>query len=194
VLVQTKDPRGESIAGEDGPPADLDALFLRVYDQLRRMAAALMRSQPPDHTLQPTSLVHEAYLKLSRHDELAGIDRAHVLALAARAMRQVLVDHARAHRRDKRGGAGRLRVTLAEGMTAAEPDWDVIALDQALDRLAQLDPQQVKIVELRFLAGLSVEEVAGLLGISTATVKRDTAVARAWLFRELQQAMAGRGR
>ena len=192
--MQTKDPRGESIAGEDGPPADLDALFLRVYDQLRRMAAALMRSQPPDHTLQPTSLVHEAYLKLSRHDELAGIDRAHVLALAARAMRQVLVDHARAHRRDKRGGAGRLRVTLAEGMTAAEPDWDVIALDQALDRLAQLDPQQVKIVELRFLAGLSVEEVGGLLGISTATVKRDTAVARAWLFRELRQATAGRGR
>ena len=192
--MQTKDPRGESIAGEDGPPADLDALFLRVYDQLRRMAAALMRSQPPDHPLQPTSLVHEAYLKLSRHDELAGIDRAHVLALAARAMRQVLVDHARAHRRDKRGGAGRLRVTLAEGMTAAEPDWDVIALDQALDRLAQLDPQQVKIVELRFLAGLSVEEVGGLLGISTATVKRDTAVARAWLFRELRQATAGRGR
>lgn len=192
--MQTKSSRGESIAGEDGPPAELDALFLRVYDQLRRMAAALMRSQPPDHTLQPTSLVHEAYLKLSRHGELAGIDRAHVLALAARAMRQVLVDHARAHRRDKRGGAGRLRVTLAEGMTAAEPDWDVIALDQALDRLAQLDPQQVKIVELRFLAGLSVEEVAGLLGISTATVKRDTAVARAWLFRELRQATAGRGR
>jgi len=192
--VQSKDSRGEIIAAEDGPPADLDALFLRVYDQLRRMAAALMRSQPPDHTLQPTSLVHEAYLKLSRHDELTELDRAHVLALAARAMRQVLVDHARAHRRDKRGGAGRLRVTLAEGMTAAEPAWDVIALDQALDRLAQLDAQQVKIVELRFLAGLSVEEVAALLGISTATVKRDTAVARAWLFRELRQTTAGRGR
>jgi RNA polymerase sigma-70 factor, ECF subfamily len=193
VLVQIKGSRGESIAGEDGPPAELDALFLRVYDQLRRMAAALMRSQPPDHTLQPTSLVHEAYLKLSRHDELAGIDRAHVLALAARAMRQILVDHARAHRRDKRGG-GRLRVTLAEGMAAAAPAWDVIALDQALGRLAQLDPQQVRIVELRFLAGLSVEEVAELLGISTATVKRDTAVARAWLFRELRQATAGRER
>lgn len=192
--MQSKDSRGEIIAAEDGPPADLDALFLRVYDQLRRMAAALMRSQPPDHTLQPTSLVHEAYLKLSRHDELTELDRAHVLALAARAMRQVLVDHARAHRRDKRGGAGRLRVTLAEGMTAAEPAWDVIALDQALDRLAQLDAQQVKIVELRFLAGLSVEEVAALLGISTATVKRDTAVARAWLFRELRQTTAGRGR
>src|SRR5258708_17779196 len=101
-----------------------------------------MRSPPRDHTLQPTSLVHEAYLKLSRHDELAGIDRAHVLALAARAMRQILVDHARGHRREKRGG-GRLRVTLAAGMAPAEPPWDGLALDQALDPFAQPDPHQV---------------------------------------------------
>jgi RNA polymerase sigma factor (TIGR02999 family) len=190
--LRTSGSSGESIAGV-GSPAALDALFLRVYEELRRIAAVLMRSQPPDHTLQPTSLVHEAYLKLSRHEELAGIDRAHLLALAARAMRQVLVDHARAQRRGKRGG-GRLRVTLAENLTAVEPAWDVIALDQALERLERLDAQQVKIIELRFLAGLPIEEVAALLAISPATVKRDTAVARAWLFRELRQATGGRGR
>lgn len=175
----------ESGAGAGSPP-DLDALFPRVYDELRRLAAAFMRSERPDHTLQPTSLVHEAYLKLSRGGAVAGDDRAHVLALAARAMRQILVDHARARRRAKRGGAG-LRVTLAEGVAAVEPAWDILALDQALDRLAQLDAQQVKIVELRFIAGLSVEEVAEVLAVSPITVKRDSAVARAWLYRELRQ-------
>jgi len=184
--VSSESPRRESGAGEGSPP-ELDSLFPRVYDELRRLAGALMRSERRDHTLEPTGLVHEAYLKLSRGGELAGIGRAHVLALAARAMRQILVDHARTRRRDKRGG-GNLRVTLAEGVAAVEPAWDILALDQALDRLARLDPQQVRIVELRFLAGLSVEEVAGLLAISPITVKRDTAVARAWLFRELKQA------
>jgi RNA polymerase sigma-70 factor (ECF subfamily) len=149
-----------------------------------------MRSERPDHTLQPTSLVHEAYLKLSRRGELSELDRLEILSLAARAMRQILVDHARHRRTNKRGGR-LLRVTLSDGLAASEPAWDIVALHEALERLASFDPRQVDILELRFLGGLSVEEVASLLDISATTVKRETAIGQAWLFRELRQSDSG---
>jgi len=162
----------------------LNHLLPEAYDELRRLAARAMRNQRPDHTLQPTALVHEVYLKLSgaAHEP---VDRTHLLATAARAMRQILVDHARARGADKRGG-GAIRVTLSLAETPAAPEvLDLLAFDDALQRLEALDGQQVRIVELRYVVGLSVEETAEALGISPRTVKRDAAMAKAWLFREL---------
>jgi RNA polymerase sigma factor (TIGR02999 family) len=166
----------------------LDALLPDVYQELRRLAGRAMRGERADHTLQPTALVHEAYLKLAQIHGLSVASRPQFLALAARAMRQVLVDHGRARRADKRGAAA-LRVTLSEGLAAAEPDagFDLLSLDQALERLAQIDDRQVRIIELRFLAGLTVEEAAEVLEIPAIKVKRETAMARAWLFRELKR-------
>lgn len=152
---------------------------------MRQLAAAALRREWRNHTLQPTALVNEAYLRLAGSADLRITDRKHFLALAARVMRQVLVEHARARQRVKRGGDP-LRVTLGSDLVAAEtPVFDLLALDQALERLARLSEQQVRIIELRYLAGLSVEEVAEVLGVSPTTVKRDTAMARAWLSREL---------
>jgi RNA polymerase sigma factor (TIGR02999 family) len=170
---------------------EIDRLLPELYDELRRLAAGALRGQRPDHTLQPTALVHEAYLKLAASAGGAGgalAGRTHLLATAARAMRQILVDHARARTREKRGG-GAVQVTLSLAGASAEPSaFDLLAFDEALRRLEALDSQQVRIVELRYLVGLSVEEVAGVLGVSATTVKRDTAMARAWLFRELRTA------
>jgi RNA polymerase sigma factor (TIGR02999 family) len=165
----------------------LDALLPDVYQELRRLAGRAMRGERPDHTLQPTALVHEAYLKLSQIHGLSVANRPQFLALAARAMRQVLVDHGRARRAGKRG-EGALRVTLSEGVAVDEPavGFDLLSLDQALERLEAIDQQQVRIFELRFLAGLTVEEAAEVLGIPQIRVKRETAMARAWLFRELK--------
>jgi RNA polymerase sigma-70 factor (ECF subfamily) len=177
-------PSGGRAAGTHSP--ELDAVFPEVYDELRHAAAALLRGERKDHTLEPTGLVHEAYLKLSRRD-LGELSRPQVLAIGARAMRQILVDHARARQRDKRGGKS-LRVTLAEGLAVTQPTWDILALDQALENLAALDERQERIIELRFLGGLTIEEIAELLSISPATVKRDSTVAQAWLFRALQGA------
>ena len=162
----------------------LDRLLPEAYDELKRLAARAMRDQRPDHTLQPTALVNEVYLKLagSSHEP---VDRAHLLATAARAMRQILVDHARARASEKRGG-GAVRVTLSLAETPAGPEiLDLLAFDEALRRLEALDGQQVRIVELRYVVGLSVEETAEALGLSPRTVKRDAAMAKAWLFREL---------
>ncbi|MFI5181479.1 MAG: ECF-type sigma factor [Thermoanaerobaculia bacterium] len=162
----------------------IDRLLPEAYDELRRLAARAMRDQRPDHTLQPTALVHEVYLKLSNSSH-EPVDRAHLLATAARAMRQILVDHARARASEKRGG-GAIKVTLSLADTPAEPRiLDLLALDDALGRLEALDPQQVRVVELRYLVGLSVEETAEAIGASPRTVKRDAAMAKAWLFREL---------
>jgi len=148
---------------------------------LRRLAAAALRRESRGHTLQPTALVNEAYLRLARSSGLQIVDRRQFLAIAARVMRQVLVEHARARQRIKRGGSP-LRVTLGDDLAAAAPPVvDLLALDQALERLARLSDQQVRIIELRYLAGLSVEEVAEVLAVSPTTVKRDTAMARAWL-------------
>lgn len=163
---------------------EIDALMPEVYAELRRVAAAYLRRERPGQTLQPTALVNEAYLRLAgQHPQFQ--NRAHFCAIAANAMRQILVERARARHALKRGG-GAARITLNEGLAASpEPVVDVAALDEALTRLAALDPEQARIVELRFFGGLTVEETAEAIGVSPATVKRHWAVARAWLAREL---------
>jgi RNA polymerase sigma factor (TIGR02999 family) len=155
-----------------------------VYDELRRIAASYLRRERPGRTLQATALVHEAYLRLAGSDPVWK-DRGHFLGIAARSMRQILVDGARARGAHKRW-AGLARVTLVETMVAASNEEAMLpALDEALTRLEQIDPEQARIVELRYFAGLSIEETAEALGMSPATVKRRWALARAWLFREL---------
>lgn len=165
-----------------GESAAADALLPIVYAQLHELAARLMREQGPQHTLQPTALIHEAWLRCAGGDFE---NRAHFVAVAAKAMRSVLVDHARRRRAEKRGGAHE-RVPLdavVELFHASAPD--MLALDAALERLAALDPELARVVELRFFAGLSVEETARVTGSSTATVTRTWRVARMWLLREL---------
>lgn len=157
-----------------------------VYDELRRMADRYMRRERSDHTLQTTALVHEAYLKLVDQHSVTWQNRAHFFGVAAQVMRRVLVDHARGHIREKRGG-GVVPVSLDEAMVISpERSEEFLELDGALDRLAALDSRQAKIVELRFFGGLTVEETAEILGISPKTVKRDWAVAKAWLHGELK--------
>ena len=174
-------------AWRDGDAAALAALTPLVYGELRRVAAQHMRRERPDHTLQATALVHEAFLRLTGGASPAWEDRAHFFKAAARIMRHVLVDHARARGYAKRGGGG-LRISIEDGaaaVLAAERAPDLVALDEALDRLERLDPRQHQVVELRFFGGLSVEETAEALGVSAITVKRDWRSARAWLFAEL---------
>src|SRR5438876_5644216 len=170
----------------DERPAAADELTPLVYDELRRLAAAYMRRERPGQTLQPTALVHEVYLRLAG----AGTpwrDERHFVGIAARSMRQILVERARARGAQKRW-AGLDRVSLTDSLVhAAAEDAMLPALDEALGRLEQLDPEQAKIVELRYFTGLSVEEGADTLGISPATVKRRWSLARAWLFRELSR-------
>jgi RNA polymerase sigma factor (TIGR02999 family) len=168
-----------------GDRGALDRLIPLVHAELRRIAARSLRAERRDHTLQPTALVSEAYLRLVEQQNASWQDRAHFLACASRIMRNILVDHARAHRADKRGG-GQLRVTLGEEALQTEgPKADFVALDAALDRLAERDEQTSRIVELRYFGGLSNEETAEALGVSERTVKRGWALARAWLRREL---------
>jgi len=157
-------------------------LMSAVYDELRRLAASYMRRERPDHTLQATALVHEAYLKLVQQRSVDWRNRAHFYGVAAQLMRRILVDHARARLRNKRGGAQQ-KVSLDEPLLADDRQAGaLVELHEALNRLADLDPRQSKIVELRFFGGLTVEETAEVLGISPKTVKRDWAVARAWLY------------
>jgi len=161
-----------------------------VYAELRRLAASYMRKERCDHTLQATALVHEAYLKLIEQRSVNWQSRAHFFGIAAQIMRRILVDHARGHLRDKRGG-GQQEVPLDEAIIfAPEQSGELINLDEALNRLATLDPRQAKIVELRFFGGLNVDETAEVLGISPKTVKRDWSVAKAWLHGELKQSHA----
>jgi len=170
------------MSSADRPAAD--ELLPAVYDELRRLAGAYMRRERPGQTLQATALVHEAYLRLARGGR-PWTDRAHFLGIAARAMRQILVERARARGAQKRW-AGLDRVSLTASLAAgANADAMLPALNEALERLAQLDPDQVKLVELRYFAGLDIDEAAAALGLSPATVKRRWALARAWLFREL---------
>jgi RNA polymerase sigma factor (TIGR02999 family) len=174
-----------------GEQAALDELLPLVYGELRRQAARCLRTQPEGHTLQATALVHEAYLRLVDRDS-AGTDwkdRSHFYAVAARAMRSVLVDHARARRAAKRGGgAPALTLGAAESVAdhSSDSGVDVEALDEALTRLAALDSRQARVVELRYFGGLSIEEAAEALGISHATVEREWKTARLWLRRELE--------
>jgi RNA polymerase sigma factor (TIGR02999 family) len=164
--------------------AGADELLPAVYGELRRLAAGYLRRERPGQTLQATALVHEAYLRLAGAGR-PWTDRAHFLGIAARAMRQILVERARARGAQKRW-AGLNRISLTESLAAsANTDAMLPALDEALARLEQLDPEQVKIIELRYFAGLGIEEAAEALGLSPATVKRRWALARAWLFREL---------
>lgn len=164
-----------------------DELLPLVYDELRALAAAHFRRERGDHTLQPTALVHEVYLKLVDQTQAQWRDRAHFFAVAAEAIRRVLVDHARVRGAAKRRAPG-ARVTIEAGLdAAAEAPLDVAALDEALRALAELSPRQARVVELRYFAGLSVEEAAGVLGVSEGTVKGDWRVARAWLQRALSK-------
>lgn len=169
----------------DGDPSAAERLMPLVYDELRSLARAYLRSQPKGHTLQPTALVHEAYLHLVDQTNARWQDRRHFLAVAAIAMRQLLIQHARRKGADKRGGAWR-RLTLDDrvGVTPAR-DVDVLDLDEALQELAKLDQRQARIVELRFFGGLTVEEVADVAGVSKRTVESDWRVARAWLHARL---------
>jgi RNA polymerase sigma factor (TIGR02999 family) len=167
-----------------GDQEALQALIPLVYQELRRIAQYHLKKERPDHTLQSTALVHEAYLRLLRQGPAQVENRAHFLAVASQLMRQILVDHARGHRAAKRGGG--LKLELDEAMGAQKTQTvDLIALDDALNELARLDQQQSRIVELRFFGGLSIEDTAEIIGISRTTVKREWASARAWLRREV---------
>ncbi len=162
--------------------ADIEA---SLYRELRRIAAAKMRFERGNHTLQPTALVHEAYLHLADQPDSIWKDRSRILGLAAHAMRHILVDHARAHAAGKRG-AGAVQVTLDEGVASSnESQVDILAVDEALTRLAEFDPRQAKVLEMHFFAGLTFEEIAVELGISARTIKRDWTMARAWLYQQL---------
>jgi RNA polymerase sigma-70 factor, ECF subfamily len=164
----------------------LERLMPAVYGELRRLAASYLKSERPDHTLQPTALVHEAYLRLSNQRSVDWVNRAHFFGISARIMRRILVDHARRRGAIKRDGSV-LRLTAPEA-GAADRAPGLIALDAALTSLEALDPQQARVVELRFFGGMTVEETAEATGVSTATVKREWRTARAWLKREIEMA------
>ena len=173
-------------AWAQGSPGADEELLRAVYQELRRQAQRAMRREASEHTLQATALVHEAYLRLADQRPSAWRNRSQFFGIAAQMMRRILVDHARARLADKRGG-GATAITLDESSASsgdADPI-DVLALHDALDRLAALDPQQAKVVELRYFGGMSIEETAEALELSPATIKREWAVARAWLAREL---------
>ncbi len=171
---------------EDGDRSAVDPLFRLVYDDLRRLARAAMSRERPGHTLQATALVNEAWLKLAGGRPPAASGREHFLGIAARAMRQVLVDHARKRSADRRGG-DRVRVTLAaaDGPADGHDPHEILALDRALDELDAVDPRLRQVVEYRYFAGLTDDEIAGLLGVTRRTVLRDWAKARAWLNKAL---------
>lgn len=188
---------GESLTGmlQAWAKGDLEArdrLLPIVYDELRRQAARQLRSERAGHTLQPTALVHEVYLRLAQPRRVPWQSRAEFFAAAAQAMRRILVDHARKRAAAKRAGNW-TRVKLDDEVAIeGKNELDLLSLDDALDRLAELDPRHARIVELRFFGGLSVAETASVLKISTATVKRDWSLARAWLHRRLEETESSR--
>jgi RNA polymerase sigma factor (TIGR02999 family) len=171
----------------NGSQEALDRLMPLVYGELRRLAARYLHRERPDHTLQATALVHEAYLRLIDQRQARWQNRAHFFGVAAQAMRRILVDHARRHHAAKRGSA-EPKLSLDEAFNASHARAaDVIALDDALTSLASLDRRQSQIVEFRFFGGLSIEEVAEVLSVSPATVKREWNMAKAWLYREVRK-------
>ena len=183
-----------------GDRTAVDRLLPRVYDELRGIADRSLRNERKNHTLQATALVHEAYMKLVGRQPIAWRDRAHFFALASQAIRRILVDHARHRGREKRGG-GRQRIpidqitlaTSGQSQLAGDRQLDVIAVDDALTRLGRDSERKAKVVELRFFGGLTVEEVAEVLGITSRSVERDWRYARAWLFRELSDEQQEQG-
>jgi len=170
----------------EGDNAALDALLPAVYDELRRLAANYLRRERVGHTLQPTALVHEAYLRLVDQTRVEWQNRAHFFGVAAQMMRRILVDHARGQQAEKRGGDVQ-KISLDENIdVSALRASELVALDEALERLAELDPQKSRLVELRFFGGLSVEETAEVMGVSAPTVKRHWRLAKAWLYGEVK--------
>lgn len=169
----------------DGDDSAVNRLMPLVYDELRALAESYLQTERPDHTLQATALVHEAYVRLIKQEDVEWQNRAHFFAVAAQAIRRILVDHARGHQRAKRGG-DRQRVCLDEDeVITEERGLDLLALDEAMEKLAGLNERQSRIVELRFFGGLTAKEVAEVLGVSSRTVDGDWGMARAWLRREL---------
>ncbi len=174
------------IQWSEGDRAALDQLMPLLYDELHRIAERQFRRESPDNTLQPTALVNEVYLRIINQRGVSWQNRAHFFGIAARIMRQILVDRARARNAAKRGGRDyKLDLTVVSDVPAERSQPDLLALDQALERLAEFDESQSRIVELKFFGGLSIEEIAEVTGVSPATVKREWALAKAWLFREL---------
>jgi RNA polymerase sigma-70 factor (ECF subfamily) len=175
------------LAWNDGDQAALEKLLPLVYDELRRLADSYLRRERAAHTLQATALVHEAYLRLVDQRRVRWQNRAHFFGIVAQLMRRILVDHARAHQAAKRG-EGQVKLSLDEAINvSAERAAEVVALDEALTSLAELDEQQSRIVELRYFGGLSNQEIAEVLGISAPTVTRQWRLAKAWLYHELRQ-------
>ena len=185
-LPRVNDVTGLLLSWRQGDAAALDRLVPLVYDELRRVARGHLRREAPGHTLQATALVHEVFLRLVDADRTTPMSRTHFFAISARLMRQILVDHARRKRADKRGG-GATVISLDEAAPAVAQTSgvDVLALDEALDALSSFDARQCRVVELRFFAGLNIPETADALGISTATVEREWAMAKAWLHQRL---------
>ncbi len=184
------DVTGMLLAWNRGEPGALDRLLPAVQEELHRVARGYMRHERPDHTLQATALVNEAYLKLVDQTRVTWKNRAHFIGVAAQLMRRILVDHARRRAAKKRGGPDS-RLTLAKDIAAPEENSvDLIALDVALEKLAALEPRQARVVEMRFFGGLTREEVAEALGVSAVTIKRDWIAAKAFLFCELKGASA----
>ena len=171
---------------KSGDKESLQALLPLVYGELRRMAQHHLRGERSDHTLQSTALVHEAYLRMVKPGSLHIESRSHFFALASQLMREILVDHARSRKAGKRDGGTRLTLDEAAELSRSK-GVDLLALDDALNQLAQMSSRQGRIVELRFFGGLSIEETAEFLGVSSATVEREWAVARAWLYREINR-------
>lgn len=169
-----------------GNAAVLDNLMPLVYDELRRQASRFLRKERPNHTLQTTALINEAYLKLIDQRDVRWQNRAHFFAIASVAMRRILVDYAKSRHREKRGGAGEdLPLEDALQISSKEKSIDLVALDEALTKLAGFDPRQAKVVELRYFSGLSIDETAEVLGVSNATVRLDWNLAKAWLKKEI---------
>jgi RNA polymerase sigma-70 factor, ECF subfamily len=177
------------LAWSDGDPHALDRLTPIVYDELHRLARYYMGRERPGHTLQPSALVHEAYVRLVDYRRMRWQNRAHFFAVSAQLMRRILVDHAR--RRNLKRGGGVAHVPLDEIGDIAEEPLSLLALDEALDALGKLDPRKVQVVEMRFFAGLSVDEIASVLGVAPVTVMRDWRSAKAWLYKELARGAHG---
>ncbi len=172
----------------DGDAEVLDDLMPLVYVELRRQASGYLRRERSNHTLQPTALINEVYLKLIDQRDVKWQNRAHFFAIAAQAMRRILVDYARERKREKRGGAAE-NLPLDEALTivSQEKSVDLVALDEALNKLAKFDERQAKVVELRYFSGLSIDETAEVLNVSNVTIRRDWNMAKAWLHQEIKK-------
>jgi len=185
MMPSTQDVTQLLLEWSHGDRGALEKLMPLVYDELRRLANDYLRRQRPNHTLQATALVHEAYLRLVDQTNVRWQNRAHFFGIAANLMRNILVDYARSHHAAKRGG-GQRNLPLAEAAAPSqERAVDLVALDDALTTLVAIDPRQSRMIELRFFGGLSMEEIAEVLGVSSITVKREWCMAKAWLRREL---------